>query len=492
MSPSDYCLRYWYVQVFERILRMEGLLRLAREGTSRSDRNVVRTFAQHLQSIKHNFMSLFPGLGDPSEELDAPTAASLLKHADACFSDIDQMHFHLSFLSSRWSMPESNVFVRALFDPVQSRAAIPRKISIVLSDTYMFEELELASYLSESANSPRVILRSAPTLLLPKLEAGNPLHWGTLVHELGHALSENLRNWLKSETVSAHIEEIVGDKPRSIAENWAEEFFCDFLGLQLLGPAYLLSFVDFLVLPGIKANLLSPTRTHPFARERVNSMATAMKIAGVEVPFTSPLNDEWGDISEFAAELFNHRCRAGKVHLGDKGTAPEIDAREFEERVKRPLLKEFGGSPCNLNAQRLHLLITRLERGVPIGSLPQFQITNSGAEMQDTINRLREKLASEDAPADADISQAIQMLQDGIREEPVSISEIINAGWLFKLGHLYDPMIKRVHALKPKHAEEFAQALSHLDALLRNSIETSYLGALFRPVSLTDGALNYD
>jgi hypothetical protein len=479
---------------------MEALLRSAREGTSRSDRNVVRTFIEHLQSIKTGFLSLFPGLGNPEEDLDGPTAASLLKHADACFSDIDQMHLHLSFLSSRWSMPESNVFVRALFDPVQSSESIPRKVSIVLSDTYMFEELELSSYLSEGGNTHRVILPSAPTLLLPKLEAGNPLHWGTLVHELGHALSDAPRNWLKSEPVFAHIESIVGDKPATIVESWAEEFYCDFLGLRLLGPAYLLSFVDFLVLPGIKSNLLSATRTHPFARERVNSMATAIKIAQVQVPFTAPLNGQWGDVSEFAADLFNHRCRAGKEHLGDRGANPEIDARAFEALVKRPLLEKFGGSPSPLNAKRLHLLIARLKRGVPIGSLPQFQINDSQVEMDDTIKRLRqdlmedtikrsrEELVEHDALPDPRISSAIQMLQDGIKEEPVSISEIINAGWLFKLEHVYNPLIQRLHEveIESETANGFAEKLAQLDGLLRNSIETSYLGSLFSPVTPTD------
>ncbi|MEW5926630.1 MAG: hypothetical protein AB1941_04040 [Gemmatimonadota bacterium] len=460
--------------------RMEALLESSGSVAHPTDARVVQAFLKQIGKTKEELLEIVPVLGSIEAELDDHAYGAFLKFVSASLHNIVYMHQHLSFVNTRWTPQETDVFLKAVFAPLEATSGIRRPLSVVPSNSYMFEETDLSSYLLQRDTNPGD--GATPTLFLPKLEASNPLQWGTLVHEMGHAFSEPIRTFLKSRDVEKDILVIVGQRPQNVGVvlRWAEEIFCDLLAVRLLGPAYLASFVDFIVVLAASEGILSPSYTHPFPQWRVGIISDHLKEANVSrlVRLTRSQR-QWPDLVRFFIELFEERSWAERRYLGGTGERAVIDVRELDDRIIRHLPELLPqGDLTAIKETKLPLLRDRLLRRIPIATVSIFEETKNKPAALQRLRALQESLRSADGQ---DVEAELAYLQEGVRERPCSVAEIVLAGWLHKVEDLYFPAIMELEAFTRKQGEEFAGQVLQLDGLLRTSIESAYLATILSP-----------
>src|SRR6266851_5857422 len=233
------------LQVLEKTLRLERLLGLPRISQGAIDAEAVLAFRDQLKTIRRNLRLAARKLGPYGKELTPQVQQSVVRILNQCFNQIDYLHSHLSYVTSQLDIPETRAFVSGLLSRFGDSQH--EHFTLIFSDTYMFEETDLVSYL-EGEISRSLQRKALPALFLPKVEAENPLQWASLVHEFVHAKPRPVTQLLPER----EIERIVGRAPgaREILENWATELYCDAYSLRLLGPAYLAAFIEFVILVG--------------------------------------------------------------------------------------------------------------------------------------------------------------------------------------------------------------------------------------------------
>ncbi|MFC1817199.1 hypothetical protein ACFL0M_14980, partial [Thermodesulfobacteriota bacterium] len=149
---DNFALCYFAVQVIERIFRLENFIHIARDHDLDIEQEVIETFNHHLKIVKEHLLGSLKYIGSPNEDLSYRNYRNILKIISHCILSLDRLHFHLSYIQGRWTKPETHVFVKALFRPFQEYIPTKQNFSVILSDTYMFEEVDLNKYLSNYTN----------------------------------------------------------------------------------------------------------------------------------------------------------------------------------------------------------------------------------------------------------------------------------------------------------------------------------------------------
>jgi hypothetical protein len=486
---DDLIVRFFSIQVLEKIVRLERFLNSSKLLVRKSDLEVIETFIKHLDSVKAHLYSFTKLLGEMGEDLPPKTHRSLLSGIATVFKSIDELHLHLAYVKGQWTCPETSVFVRALFEPAARELPFPQAISVVLSDTYMFEETDLATYLADKSGLP-IPPHKTPTLFLPKVEVENPLQWAGLVHEMGHALFKPVKDLFSPDEINAITRG--SEYGKRMLNSWVEEMYCDIISLHLLGPAYLASFVDFITLAGSGGFLEEASDTHPYPPMRIYVMWRNLGLREIRASFQNRLFERWDDISEFFYSLFELRSRAERQHFAPPlqevsalpAVAHELRSR-LEERVNK--LLPFPSALQTFDKRKFSNLSKRLSNGIPIGAYSPVQIEVGDDEARMSLKELAGVLLRGDVSDASILSKPLASVRARVREAPCTIAEIVNAGWLYKCEQIYADAATRIQRFDKGMEEEFALKLLNLDNLLRNSIETSYLATLFSPYLTSKG-----
>jgi len=473
-------LKFLVVQILEKILRMERFLDNAALMGARSDQEVVNTFKSHLNVIKTEFYFTVRHVG--AKKLSENSVPIILRLLATCFHSVDQLHLHLAYVVGQWTSPEARVFVKAVFENFGAGLTKNKDLSVVLSDTYMFEETDLATYLAQRAGISNKNNLQTPTLFLPKVEAENPLQWGTLIHEMGHAVAEKV----KTIMTPAEVKAIAGDSEvgTHVLFDWLEETYCDLISLHLLGPAYLASFVEFIMVIGSEGFLEKASATHPHPRMRVFTMFSRLEKRSVKCSFSCDETKPWGDLASLYYKLFEDRCRLEREHLNPPFQAVEtlpINVAQFRTCLEAHVeeVVPIDKSLKTFDQRKFSKLSQRLEDGIPIGSYSPVQVEKGDKEALESMKLLRKRLQSGKTENRTEIETHLNSIRSRVRETPCTIAEIVNAGWLYKCEKIYYEALSKLGSFGPEQEEKFKAQLFSLDALLRNSIETSYLNTLF-------------
>lgn len=462
---------------------MELFLDRALNSVPSSDKDVVNAFIDYLARIKAEFYSVFQCFSSDEMELTENMYEALLRHISSCFHDLDELHIELSYIHGHWTPPEAFVFVKSLFAPLKQIATGKNKLSVVLSDTYMFEEFDLRQYLYGGTAKSLDPYSQTPTLLLPKLEFENPLQWGTMVHEMGHAFYEPSNSIFNEDEINEMSKG--STLAKKVINNWTEEIYCDLLSLHLLGPAYLVSFVEFITIIGSEGLLESFSDTHPPPRFRIVLMWQVIKNKGLESKLINPLNTKHIELADFYYELFEERCKAERKYFGPsiktKG-ALSFDMNVFRNRIEERVEKIIPLDKKNstFNIEKFKFLYKRLKKGVPIGAFSN-DILNGNDEQYLTKLQEIDRIVNETPNVyNPDVEKLLETVFNRVSEEPCSTAEIINTGWLFKIEKIYKNLIDNIRDISPSNELNFKEDIRAMDALLKNSIETSFLTQLLR------------
>lgn len=470
--------RILFLEILEKIFRLKAFLSKAAVRATKPDLEVIRIFDTAIKEVLKSIETVFHKLHKDYGKLDEYERFSCMRRISDVFNSIDDLHSQLRFVYGEWTAPETYIFVKSLF---KSLPEPHNNVSIVLSDSYMFEEVDLSRYLEfrlNHYNIPAELGEIRPTLFLPKIEYSNPLNWSILVHEMGHVLNKPLSEIFSGSEIleiSTTADSII------MLENWTEEVWCDLIALKLLGPSYLASYITFSLLLASSGNIEGSSSTHPADRFRINIMKDYLEKMGIELKIQCDFTD-FNNITDFFDNLFEDRCCFEReniiLDLPPHSQFP-INYHKFRDLLidKIDGLTQDTITNLEIDNEKIRILTERLSSGILIGS--SFGRQNPDA----LLGKLEEleKIIKNKDPRDK-INNLMKELLCGVKEYPCNIGEIINAGWLYKCEKLYPKMIDLFFYNSSRMNDclkIFQNDISLLDDKLKKSIEISYVHGLF-------------
>jgi len=388
------------------------------------------------------------------------------------FKSIDNLHSQLQFVYGIWVRPEAHVFVKNVLEFIPPDRHL-EKVNIILSNEYSFLESDLSSYV-EAVLGPvnvQTDFQKSPSVFLPKIERDNPLNWAILVHECGHADFQGNSHLL--DQLEAILPQ--ADAPsKKILQRCAEEIYCDLFATQILEPAYLASFATFaLVVAGGGGSEIS-SETHPADVVRIAIIQEALEKSNLKVVLAESRLDS-NDISSLFYNALEERVKLERQYI----------RLPLEQPLQQFILQEFVDviyeqvdQTISLSQQltikdfaRIDGLVKRLSKGILIGSYQNPQLIES-AKGNFSEGRID--------------SQKINEAKNAVQESRVLLWEIVNAGWLHKIEHIYPRAFTLFFDSDAKPLEEkiksWGKELEEIDRLLLKSIESSEIQRLMEEV----------
>jgi hypothetical protein len=303
--------------------------------------------------------------------------------------------------------------------------------------------------------------RAGSVLAQAFVDRDNPLAWPVLAHEYGHALDE-------IEGISRQI--VHGDPtPHESSENkpdfkvkWASEIFADFVAARVLGAA---SQIPILLIE-IGRPLATPSdeqSSHPPTTVRLKLVRAYLKDLDVS---TDGFEGVFGlydfDYERKLAGLDEGKRKARrKLEKIADDVQPYINA--IASKVNSLNLLPFGRQQLS----HAHKLQAKLQSDLPISSFCHTQ-----------DNQILLKLNSLlDSRADP---ERVYEVLSAFNEAPATSSEILTAGWLYKLATFEEHLQKSFpEAGSPKTADLdlYGEYLARTDELLLRSVEIAAVHA---------------
>jgi len=468
------------VETLEKIFRINLFLSKASINAAEPDLKVITIYQSATKELLKYMEIVLVKLHDKYGVLDMHERFSCMRRISDVFTLLDDLHLQLRFIHGEWTAPETYTFVKDLFKSIIKKKEY---VSIVLSDSYMFEEVDLSRYLEYKLNYyniPATFEEIRPTLFLPKIEYSNPLNWSILVHEMGHCITQPLEDIFKDiEERNIHTT-VEGIK---MLKSWTEEVWCDLVASKLLGPSYIASYITFSLLLASSGNIEKSSSTHPAHRFRISIMKTFLEKTGMNLQLQSDIT-EINNITEFFDNLFEERCSFAReqenLQLLPRSQFP-IDYQKFRDFLieKIDTLTHKDIPYLELNNEKIRTLTKRLSEGILIGSCRENQTNKDLLKKVEELDKIMKSYKNTQRKDD---NSLFNQLVEGVKEKPNHIGEIINTGWKYKCEQFY-PLMMQLLFIEDNDInycyEIFQTEITSLDDKLKKSIEISYIHNLF-------------
>jgi len=298
--------------------------------------------------------------------------------------------------------------------------------------------------------------RGGSVLAQAFVDRDNPLAWAVLAHEYGHALDE--KKGISRQIVYGDqvVEKKVADRDPKV--KWTAEIFADFVVARVLGPA---SQIPILLLEMSRPSLVrvrDEARSHPPTTVRLGLVREYMKERNVST-------DDFEDVFE----LYSFDYARKLAELGEKEQSARKEVENMVEKLRSNVqavatqvdslkISPFG----NQQLDHARELQKKLQSDLPISSLPQ------SADRQVILAKLNSLVESKAAP-----EQVYEVLAE-FNEIPATSSEILTAGWLYKLASFEERLKESFPKAGPLHKADlnrYGRYLDRTDELLLRSIE---------------------
>jgi len=456
------------IEVLEKVARMQRFLSLEPNIVRRQSTEVIGIFFTALQGILDNLKPVIERLvGDI--QLDSWESLATLRRMSDINNSMDELHAQLQLIRGTWLRPETNVFVKSVleFIPEDRR---PQKISVVLSNSYSFEESDLSSYFEyilRTTNVRIAIQRETPTVFLPKIERDNPLNWAILVHECGHTDYEGINTLFREGRM---IPGQANDYTKNILHRWAEEIYCDIFATQVLGPAYLASFSTFALGTAGAGGAEIASETHPADIVRICIIREVLERNNLKVALMEPWGD-FEDIASFFYYVVEERTKLDRTYLRTVVSWPQLPIilQDFVDAICEQIdeLLSLRRQLTPGDFSRIPSLMKRLSNGIPISAYHETEVAKPTK---------RNSKEGEDQVTD------FTKLKDSVQERRTLLWEVVNAGWLHKIVTLYPFAFRLFFTSDGADVEEkvvrWSEELETTDKLLLKSIESSEIQKL--------------
>jgi hypothetical protein len=468
------------VEILEKISRMQRFLLSEPDDSRRQGAEVIGIFRRALDGILDNLTPYIVRLSKATA-LSILEKVAIIRRLSDIFNSIDELHAQLQFIYGTWVKPETHIFINNILEFVPKKRR-PGKVNVVLSNTYSFEESDLSSYFEyvlSTTNIPVDFQSESPTVFLPKIERDNSLNWAILAHECGHVNYEDIRVILQQPGI---IPAQADTNAENVIRRWAEEIYCDLLATKILGPAYLASFAMFALLVAGAGGSEFISKTHPADIVRVCIIYEVLQKKNLKVVMNKSIYD-CDDMASFFYTVLEERTKLDRKYAikwqpfdncptcGGKIQQPQLQLewQDFVDAICEqvdsvvPLDHQLKSGDFN----RITKLSERLSKGILIGS---YRDSSS----EDLIKKYPLNERSN--------VQKLSNAKKAVQESRTLSWEIINAGWLHKIEHVYpeafnlffssstDSLIEKIR--------EWGQQLESIDRLLLKSMESSEIQRL--------------
>ena len=318
----------------------------------------------------------------------------------------------------------------------------------------ILDELDIGQHaLEEWRRLLKGFTRGGSILAQAFIDRDNPLAWAVLAHEYGHALDKTISRQI------VYGDQVVEQKAveRDPKVKWTAEVFADFVAARVLGPS---SQIPILLLEMSRplARGSHEAQSHPPTSLRLELVRAYLKQLNVNV-------SDFEDV--FSVYEFDY---AQKLALLDR-----------EEREKKNKLREVVGEFLRSNfaviASKVDSLGLRpfgnqqLEHSKALQKKLQADLPIScrrESENTDILKRLN--LLAVSRPTR---DQVYDVLSE-FNETPAVSSEILTAGWLYKLASFEDRLKESFPKLGSQNEgglEIYGRYLTRVDELLLKSLE---------------------
>lgn len=465
----NYIEKLFCVEILEKISRIKRFLLSEPNVSQQKSIEVTGIFLKALDSIL-NYLTQFITRLSADSKLGEWERVSIMRRLSDIFKSIDELHAQLQFIYGTWVRPETYTFINNVLEFIPTDRSY-KKVNVVLSNRYSFEESDFSSYLKYVLRETGVsvdIQSKSPTVFLPKIERDNPLNWAILAHECGHIDHIGIENILKQlGSISAKAD----TSTRKVLERWAEEIYCDLFATKILGPAYLASFSMFAFVSAGAGGSEMAHATHPADIVRIWVIQEILQKDNLKVAIQESKLNGANDMASFFCNILEERIKSDRNYIKFTLKQPQsplvlqelvdviCDQIDHVISLNRKLtLKDFT---------RTDGLSKRLAKGIIIGSYKN----------PESIKAIKESFSIETAD-----NQKLNDAKEAVQEARTLLWEIINAGWLYKIESIYPEAFDIFFSSNDKTLKEklsgWGEKLESMDRLLLKSIESSEIQRL--------------
>ncbi len=403
--------------------------------------------------------------GGPSNEA---TRGGILAALNILVAGVLQVHDLLLLIPREAALPQAAFVLRDCFGPKSPRA------SIVLTNAYSayeyrFEDILKKINIEQDERGRLKQLKQGGNVICQAFaDKDNALAWAVLAHEYGHTLDEKAR-------ISERI--VFGDEKPALGADaksgWlvsvVAETVADFIAARVLGPA---SLMPILFLEMMQPQLKPPDKNsagHPPTPLRVQLVREYLLDFGVDtVDFER----------DFQAYAYEYAWKISKMPKGEQEKLNAL-ASQAEDALKK-------------NAVEIAAKVNSLElRGF---DKENAENAREKAEVLRATANWGQPISSRRARSEEKIFQALSLLKVGATtreqayevlaafdETPVPSSEILTAGWLYKLSSFEAKLMEAFPGAGQKaDMSPYTDYLDNTDRRLLKSLELAAVHAELR------------
>lgn len=463
-----------FEEIVEKILRMECLLKEVGHLSLKPDRELLKFFRGQLNGLKQMIMVPIEEILKNKNRLDEKL---IRKHLVSYFVVFDYFHtFHQQvdfFVSFPQIQNEVYTTIHSLFPEEDYKVIAP---TIVYYYNYNFAEFNASHYFQKIGILVEESIKDRVVLLLPYVDFKNPLMWVALIHEMGHALEKDFKI---SEKILALLNRKQGHKEAEVEllENWCKEFCADIIALKLVGPAYLNSYISFLLSRHPERH--TPSSTHPQPHDRIDLMYSCLENRQLESAKTyyelfCSLTTFFGtERLDPCVKHSNIECPKLIVPLSD------LTGKVKDSICKLPFKKIYNETAHEISCELANLL----SKDLPVSSYRE----KPSSEIRKKLKLLLEEVHKNKTEITHDETYPLLEL---VEEQYSDVSQILNAAWIQKTDncpHVFKQIFGKVMDEKNSERDtqikfdEFAKYLDFYDCHVQKSIEVSKIHSIFRP-----------
>jgi hypothetical protein len=341
---------------------------------------------------------------------------------------------------------------------------------VLLSETFNYGEIDLHSAIESQLQQAKILTpvpgRETIVIILPYAQVNNPLMWTIIAHEVGHFVEKfhSLGKKILGKVLGCTIDKV----PEGTELEWIEELISDAVGLRLLGPAYLYSFVSITIL---QSALGKSSVTHPSDLLRVRMASKELNRTCLTGAPTST------SLTTIIVDLFEEKFDFNKKYLGDKLFGGSTIHSKSIEDVVALIAQELDdlkiGKLSSESLAKAETLALALAKGQPVSALRQER-----KDLQSKTEAIQTSLAAS-APID-DIRKDFFEIRDCMVEKPSTCAEIINAGYIHRYQNMLPQILDGLAApTTADYVGEYKKTLNQVDRLLKVSMQMTEIHKLF-------------
>lgn len=456
------------IEVLERISRIQRFLRLQPNVAHQQGTEIVNIFITALDGVLDNLSPIVIRLAE-TLDLDKWERLATVRRLSDIANSVDELHSQLQFIHGSWLRPETHVFIKSVleFIPKERR---PKNVSVILSNSYTFEESDLSSYFEyvlRTINFRLGLQKETPTVFLPKIERDNPLNWAILVHECGHTDYNGINQLFQSKQL---IPDHLNPSTRDTLRRWAEEIYCDVFASQILGPAYLASFAAFALVQAGAGGAERDSETHPADIVRICIIREVLEKSNLKIPLAKNELD-YDEVGTFFYNILEERTKLDRMSVRLAQTTHKLPLilEDFVDAICEQVdgLMTLSRQLTLRDFSRVDQLAHRLSIGIPIGSYHNLEL----------LERRRKDFSEHKLD-----TLKLDEVKEAVQESRTLLWEILNAGWLHKINFIYPRSFELFFTSSGRMLKEkiavWGKELEATDRLLLKSIESSEIQKL--------------